>query len=198
MRSVISEMERSREQSLERINAFSDGIFAIIITIMVLDLKRPESATFKELAHLWPTWVSYVASYLFIAIVWVNHHYLLKNAKHATSRLIWSNFGHMFVVSLIPFLTSWMADTRLEAVPVAMYAFDFFLVNLTYLGLIYQTIPHFRHDSEKARRLFRLRSIGTLLLALSASGLAFWHPGLGFSIICGCFLLYLRPEAPKI
>jgi len=198
MKSVTTETGRSREQSLERINAFSDGVFAIIITIMVLDLKKPEPATFKALAHLWPSWVSYIASYLFVAIVWVNHHYLLKNAKRATSRLIWANFGHLFVVSLIPFLTSWMADTRLEAVPVAMYAFDFFLVNLTYLGLIYQTIPHFRHDSEKARRLFRWRSIGTLLLALSASCLAFWHPVLGFVIICACFLLYLRPEAPQI
>lgn len=191
-------MERSREQSLDRINAFSDGIFAIIITIMVLDLKRPESATFKALGYLWPTWVSYIASYLFIAIVWVNHHYLLKNATRVTWRLIWANFGHLFVVSLIPFLTAWMADTRLEAVPVAMYAFDFFFVNLTYLGLVYQTIPHFRHANEKARRLFRLRSLGTLLLALSASGLAFWRPELGFGIICSCFLLYLRPEAPRV
>jgi uncharacterized membrane protein len=191
-------MEQSREKSIERINAFSDGIFAIIITIMVLDLKKPESATFKALGHLWPTWVSYIASYLFIAIVWVNHHYLLKNAMRATWRLIWSNFGHLFVVSLIPFLTSWMAETRLGAVPVAMYALDFLFVNLTYLGLIYQTIPHFRHGSAKARRLFRMRSIGTLLLALSAFGLAFWNSVLGFSIICCCFLLYLRPEAPRI
>jgi len=81
---------------------------------------------------------------------------------------------------------------------VAIYAFDFFFVNLTYLGLIYQSIPHFRQDSEKAHRFFRLCSIGALLLALSASGLAFWYPELGFSIICGCFLLYLRPEAPRI
>ncbi|HEY8970856.1 MAG TPA: TMEM175 family protein [Puia sp.] len=192
------EIPHPREQSLERINTFSDGIFAIIITIMVLDLKKPESATFHALGHLWPTWVSYIASYIFIAIVWVNHHFLLKNAIRATPMLIWANFGHMFVVSLIPFLTAWMAETRLEAVPVAIYALDFFFVNLSYLGLIRQTVSHFPHESAKARRLFRLRSIGTLLLALSAVGLAFWHPGLGFSIVCCCFLLYLRPEAPGV
>jgi uncharacterized membrane protein len=117
------ETPHPREQSLERINAFSDGIFAIIITIMVLDLKKPESATFQALGHLWPVWVSYIASYIFVAIVWVNHHFLLKNATRATPLLIWANFGHMFVVSLIPFLTAWMAGTRLAAVPVAMYAY---------------------------------------------------------------------------
>jgi len=91
---------------------------------MVLDLKKPETASFAALGHLWPTWVSYLASYLFIAIVWVNHHFLLKNCPRVTTRLIWANFGHLFVVSLIPFLTAWMAETRLEAVPVALYAFD--------------------------------------------------------------------------
>lgn len=194
----MSETDRPGKQSLERINAFSDGIFAIIITIMVLDLKKPEEATFEALGHLWPTWVSYIASYLFVAIVWVNHHFLLKNATRVTWRLIWANFSHMFVVSLIPFLTAWMADTRLHAVPVSLYAVDFFFVNLTYLGLIYQTHSHFHHESAKARRIFRIRSIGTLLLALLAAGLAFRIPGLGFSIICGCFLLYLRPEAPGV
>ena len=198
MKNVIDDLQRSREKSLDRINAFSDGIFAIIITIMVLDLKRPETASFAALGHTWPTWVSYIASYLFIAIVWVNHHYLLKNATRTTWRLIWANFGHLFVVSLIPFLTGWMAETRLEAVPVAFYAFDFFLVNLSYLGLIRQTDSETRHGNEKARRLFHLRSIGTLLLALTASAVAFWLPGLGFGLICCCFLLYLRPEAPKL
>src|ERR1700761_6171850 len=127
------------EQSLERVNAFSDGVFAIIITIMVLDLKKPAEVSFKALLHLWPTWVSYIASYLFTAVVWVNHHFLLKKEFRPTWRLVWANFLHMFVVSLIPFLTSWMADTRLAALPVALYAFDFFLVNVTYIGLYHES-----------------------------------------------------------
>ena len=192
------EVERSRDRSLERINAFSDGIFAIIITIMVLELKKPEEASFAALGHLWPTWVSYLASYAFIAIVWVNHHYLFKNALHATPLLIWANFGHLFAVSLVPFLTAWMAETRLSDIPVALYAFVFFLVNLTYLGLVYTTQTHRRNYSDRGRRIFRLRSLGTLLLALVAVGLAFWHPGLGLCIVCGCMLFYLRPEAPSI
>jgi uncharacterized membrane protein len=198
MKYTNAEAERPRDRSLERINAFSDGIFAIIITIMVLELKKPEEASFAALARLWHVWVSYLASYAFIAIVWVNHHYLFKNALHATPWLIWANFGHLFAVSLVPFLTAWMADTQMADVPVALYAFVFFLVNLTYLGLIHTTQTHRRNSSERSRRIFRLRSIGTLLLALVAVGSAFWHPSVGFGIVCGCMFFYLRPEAPSI
>src|SRR5262249_46337096 len=159
-----------------------DGIFAIIITIMVLDLKKPEKASFEALARLWPVWVAYIASYWLIAIVWVNHHYLLKNAIRCSPKLIWANFGHMFVVSLIPFLTAWIAESELAPLPVALYAFVFFLLNLSYLALIYQTIPHHHHEGERARRLFRLRSVGTLVVALVATGLAFWSPGVGYGI----------------
>lgn len=181
-------MERLTEKSLERINTFSDGIFAIIITIMVLDLKRPESATFGALARLWPVWVSYIASYFFIAIVWVNHHFLLKKATEASWRLIWVNFGHMFVVSLIPFLTGWMADTRLAGVPVSLYAMDFVFVNITYLGLIHATVG-------VTRGAFRRRSLTTLAVGLAAFGVAFWEPWVGFAVVCGCFTMYMRPGA---
>jgi len=183
-------------QSLERVNAFSDGVFAIIITIMVLELKKPEEASFKALLHLWPTWVSYIASYAFTAVVWVNHHFLLKKEIRATWRLVWANFGHMFAVSLIPFITMWMAETRLAALPVALYAFDFFLVNVTYIGLIYES--HFVSGTTlKAGQLMRVRSICTLALFLLATGLAFAEPLLGFLIVCACLGLYLRPDIPS-
>lgn len=185
-------------QNLERINAFSDGVFAIIITIMVLDLKKPEEVSFNALARLWPTWLSYTVSYLFIAIVWTNHHYLLKKASRPTHKLIWANFGHLFAVSFVPFLTGWIADTRLDKIPVALYAFVFFLVNLTYLGLIYHTNAHQRGRREKGDRLFHVRSIATLISFFSAIWLSFWHPGIGFGIICTCLILYLKPGAPKV
>src|SRR6266850_6745033 len=82
----------------ERLGAFSDGVFAVIITIMVLDLRPPSEATLAALLPLWPTALSYAVSYLFIAIVWVNHHHLLRFAEHATARLIWVNFAHLFMV----------------------------------------------------------------------------------------------------
>jgi uncharacterized membrane protein len=79
---------------------FSDGVFAVLITVLVLELRPPELPTFKALLLLWPTWLSYAVSYLFIAIVWINHHHLLRYATEATPRLMWFNFAHLFSVSL--------------------------------------------------------------------------------------------------
>jgi hypothetical protein len=80
----------------ERLSAFSDGVFAVLITVLVLELRPPELPTFKALLLLWPTWLSYAVSYLFIAIVWTNHHYLLRYATEVTPRLLWFNFAHLF------------------------------------------------------------------------------------------------------
>ena len=93
----------------ERLSAFSDGVFAVLITVLVLDLRPPEQPTFKALLSLWPTGLSYAVSYLFIAIVWVNHHYLMRYATEATPRLLWFNFAHLFSMSLLPLSTAWMA-----------------------------------------------------------------------------------------
>src|SRR5215471_17118781 len=91
-----------RKASVERLGAFSDAVFAVIITIMVLDLRPPEHPTFAALLPLWPTALSYVVSYQFIAIVWTNHHHLLRFIDAPTPRLIWINFAHLFCVSLVP------------------------------------------------------------------------------------------------
>jgi uncharacterized membrane protein len=87
----------------ERVSAFSDGVFAILITVLVLELCPPEQPTFKALVQLWPTWISYAVSYLFIATVWANHHYLLRYASAATPSLLWFNFGHLFSMFRRPF-----------------------------------------------------------------------------------------------
>ncbi len=121
-----------RGATTERLGSFSDAVFAVIITIMVLELKPPEHPTFAALLPLWPTALSYVVSYYFIAIVWLNHHHLLRFFPHATPRVIWMNFVHLFMVSLVPFSTAWVADTQLAAVPVFVYAAVFVLVNLAY------------------------------------------------------------------
>ena len=86
----------------ERLSAFSDGVFAVLITVLVLDLRPPEQPTFRALMLLWPTWLSYAVSYLFIAIIWINHHYLFRYATEATPRLLWFNFAHLFSMSLLP------------------------------------------------------------------------------------------------
>ena len=102
----------------ERVSLFSDGVFAVLITILVLELKAPESVTFQALLPLWPAALSYAISYLFIAIVWVNHHHLFSYAQQATPQLMWSNFAHLFAVSLIPFTTQWIAQSELAPAPV--------------------------------------------------------------------------------
>ena len=103
----------AREAGTRRLSLFSDGVFAVLITILVLELKPPSADTFSALLPLWPTGLSYAVSYLFIAIVWVNHHHLFSYAEVATPRLMWSNFAHLFSVSLIPFATEWIAESRL-------------------------------------------------------------------------------------
>lgn len=180
----------------DRVYAFSDGVFAIIITIMILELKKPEGTVFDALFQLWPAWISYMASYLFIAIVWVNHHYLLRHASQATLRLMWANFAHLFSVSLIPFFTVWVAESKLAPVPVAMYALVFFLVNVTYLALVWQTFCRNNNLSLHKRtvRLLHARSMLTLSTFLVAMILSFWFPFVGFALVCCCLLLYLRPE----
>jgi len=104
---------RHSRRTTERLSAFSDGVFAVLITVLVLDLRPPELPTFKSLLSLWPTWLSYAVSYLFIALVWTNHHHLMRYATEATAHLMWFNFAHLFSVSLLPLSTAWMAVSEL-------------------------------------------------------------------------------------
>jgi TMEM175 potassium channel family protein len=158
-------MHDHRRPTPERLGAFSDGVFAVIITIMVLELKPPQQSSFAALLSLWPTGLSYAVSYLFIAIVWVNHHHLLRFAEHATPRLIWWNFAHLFVVSLVPFSTAWIAVTRFAAVPVAVYAAIFVLVNSAYLAFAWEVLAQAEVQekvSARTRQMTRVRSFMTL------------------------------------
>lgn len=182
----------------ERVGAFSDAVVAVIITLMVLELKAPESASLSALGSLWPTAVSYAASYLFIAIVWVNHHHLLRLVRRTTPRLIWVNFAHLFAVSLVPFSTAWIARTELAAVPVAFYAGVLVCVNLAYRLFERDVFAQAEEPQlcERARRMARRRSAGTLLAFAAATAIALWSPLAGFLLVCTALVLYLRPEAP--
>jgi len=128
-----------------------------------LELRPPELPTFKALLSLWPTWLSYAVSYLFIAIVWANHHHLMRYATEATPRLMWLNFAHLFSVSLLPLSTAWIAVSELAQQPVAFYAAVFFLVNATYISLIWELIARasLKEASPKERRIMRFRSVAT-------------------------------------
>ena len=191
----------TRQTSPDRAELFSDAVFAVIITILVLKLNPPHPDTFGALLPLWPTGLSYVISYLFIVIVWVNHHHLFGYAKEATPRLIWSNFAHLFSVSLIPFTTERIADSRLEAAaPVALYALVFVLVNITYLALCTEVVDRPAHEdiSHRLQRLLRMRSFITIGGFVAAAIVALRWPILGMTLICLCLTVYLRPDIPAV
>jgi uncharacterized membrane protein len=187
-----------RRATPERLGAFSDGVFAVLITVLVLELRPPELPTFSALLLLWPTWLSYAVSYLFIAIVWTNHHYLMRYAKEATPRLLWFNFAHLFSMSLLPLSTAWMAVSKLAPQPVAFYATVFFLVNATYICLIWELIDRTPADEipPTVRRVMRFRSITTLCLFGLAAVVALKYPLAGLGICICCLIVYLKPDPP--
>ncbi len=175
-----------RAATPERLSAFSDGVFAVLITVLVLDLRPPEVPAFKALLLRWPTWLSYAVSYLFIAIVWANHHHLILHATKTTPRLMWFNFAHLFSVSLLPLSTAWMAVSELAPQPVSFYAAVFFLVNATYILLIWELIDRSPVDDvpPKVRRIMRVRSIATLCPFGVAAVVALKYPLVGLRDLC--------------
>src|SRR5262245_16699892 len=187
-----------RSATPERLSAFSDGVFAVLITVLVLDLRPPELPAFEALLLRWPAWLSYAVSYVFIAIVWVNHHHLILHATKTTPRLMWFNFAHLFSVSLLPLSTAWMAVSELAPQPVSFYAAVFFLVNATYIFLIRELIDRspVDHVPPKVRRIMRARSIATLCLFGAAAVVALKYPLVGLGICVCCLVVYLKPDAP--
>jgi uncharacterized membrane protein len=185
-----------RKATPERVGAFSDGVFAVLITVLVLDLRPPVAPTFEALFSFWPTWLSYAVSYLFIAIVWTNHHYLMRYAHEASPRLLWFNFAHLFSMSLLPFSTAWMAVSGLAPQPVAFYAAVFFLVNATYMCLIWELMDrtHGGEVSAVVRKVMRFRSITTLCLFGAAAVVALRYPLVGLGVCICCLIVYLRPD----
>jgi uncharacterized membrane protein len=195
-----NEAMHTQKSTPERLGAFSDAVIAVIITIMVLELKAPEDATFSALVPLWAIAISYAVSYLFVAIIWINHHHLLRFVDHPTHRLIWVNFAHLFAVSFVPFATAWVARSQLAAAPVATYAAIFVCVNIAYR--IFEREVFAQADAtlltERAIRMARRRSLATLGIFMTSGLVALVAPYIGFSLICGALILYLRPEPPGV
>lgn len=189
-----------RKATPERLSALSDGVFAVLITVLVLELRPPGQPTFKAFLLLWPTWLSYAVSYLFIAIVWINHHYLMRYAVEASHRLLWINFAHLFSISLLPLSTAWMAVSELAPQPVAFYATVFLVVNVTYIGLIRELIGGKTREPalRKARQSMLLRSVMTLCLFAIAAAVSLKYPLAGLGICIGCLAGYLRPDPPEL
>ncbi|AHX14759.1 hypothetical protein CH75_17270 [Dyella jiangningensis] len=183
-------------KSPERLVFLSDGVFAIVITLLVLELRPPHEATFAALVRLWPSGLAYAVSYLFLAIVWVNHHHVFRYPTEASRSLIWANFAHLFSVSLVPFTTAWIADSELAPLPVTLYAVVFAFINITYMMLCREAIDRqgMHKVSTSDRTVMRIRSIATLSTFVLAALLALRYPVAAMLLICTCLAIYLRPS----
>jgi uncharacterized membrane protein len=188
---------REETMTADRLIAFSDAVFAVVVTIMVLELKAPEQADFSALWPLWPTAISYAVSYLFIVIIWINHHHLMQLVGAPRLQLIWINFAHLFLVSLLPFATAWIARTRLSSPAVVLYAGLFVGIDVAYNAFEHDVLA--RADSARVpahmRRIARRRSLFVLAGFAAAMLAALVAPRFGFALICTALVLHLRPEA---
>src|SRR5262245_58593750 len=189
---------RGERDNTNRLAMYPDAVFAVIVTIMVLELKAPAEPAFSALWPLWPTAISYAVSYLFIAIIWINHHYLMRFVGAPSLRLIWINFAHLFLVSLLPFATSWVARTTLASSPVAFYAGLFVCVDIAYNFFERDVLAQAdaTYVPERRRRMARRRSLVVLAIFVTATLVALVMPRLAFGLICGALILHLSPEPP--
>jgi len=130
------------------LEAFSDGVLAIIITIMVLELRPPHEAGLAALRPLLPTFVSYLLSFVFLGVYWNNHHHLLQAVAHVDGRVLWANLHLLFWLSLIPFVTAWMGENEFAAAPVALYGAVLLLAAVAYFILTRALIA--RHGGQSA------------------------------------------------
>ena len=170
-----------------RLEAFSDGVIAIIITIMVLELKTPHGAEWSDLKELLPVFLSYVISFTYVGIYWNNHHHLLHATKHVSAGIMWSNLILLFFLSLIPFGTAWMGENHFARNPVIVYAILLLMCGIAYT--ILQEMISICHTVDAhlvaAMNRTKIKGYFSLVCYLLAIPLAYMNP----YISCGIFVL---------
>jgi uncharacterized membrane protein len=179
-----------------RIEAFSDGVVAVIITIMVLELKVPRDTTLTSLLSVAPQFLSYLLSFLVVAIMWVNHHHLLHVARHADARLLWANNNLLFWMSLVPFVTAYMGNNYRDPRAVALYGVTLSLCGIAF-ALLRGTIAHHHRDSPETFRYHRriqLKNLSSTGLYAASVPLAFVDVRFSFAIFVFVALSYFLPE----
>jgi uncharacterized membrane protein len=178
-----------------RLEAFSDGVIAIIITIMVLELKVPHGASLDVLVPLSPVLLSYVLSFIYVGIYWNNHHHLIHAVHEISGSMLWANLHLLFWLSLIPFVTGWMGENHFATVPVAAYGVILFMCAVAYSVLVRYLISHHRENKALAEAIGSdKKGWLSLVLYLIGVGLAFVHPWLGFAVYIGVALIWFLPD----
>jgi uncharacterized membrane protein len=179
----------------ERLTAFSDGVIAIIITIMVLELKAPHGEKLGDLVRLWPTFSSYVLSFVYVAIYWNNHHHLLATVGRVNGAILWANMHLLFWLSLIPFATAWLGENHFAAMPTAVYGCALLAAAIAYFVLQRTILRQQGSDSPLARALGAdIKGKISPVLYATAIGLAFFKPWMANAIYVAVALMWLVPD----
>ena len=178
-----------------RLEAFSDGVLAIIITIMVLELKVPHGAEWSALTPLWPIFVSYVLSFIYVGIYWNNHHHLLKAVDRIGGGVLWANLNLLFWLSLLPFASGYLGENHFAAAPTALYGVVLLMAGVAYTILVRALLAHHDHDSTLARAIGTDRK-GWISLALYAAGIgcSFLQPWISNGIYVAVAIMWLVPD----
>lgn len=175
--------------------AFSDGVIAILITIMVLELKVPHGTDWNALRPTVFTLLLYLLSFLFLGIYWSNHHHMLHATQRVNGSVLWANLHLLFWLSLVPFVTSWMGENHFTSLPTAIYGVVLFLAAIAYTILQRTIIAHDGHHSKLATAVGGdFKGKISLVLYLSAIALAFVHPLLADAIYAFVALMWLVPD----
>jgi len=178
-----------------RLEAFSDGVIAIIITIMVLELKVPHDAGFKALVPLWPVFMSYVLSFVYVGIYWNNHHHMLHAVEEVSGGVLWANLHLLFWLSLIPFVTAWTGENHFETAPTVAYGCVLFMCAVAYSILVGRLIHHHGKNATLAKAIGGDRkgkmSIVLYLVGVAVSCFSAW---LGFLVYVGVAVMWLIPD----
>lgn len=179
-----------------RLEAFSDGVIAVIITIMVLELKVPRDTTLNSLRSLAPQFLSYLLSFAVVAIMWVNHHHLIHSARRADARLLWSNNTLLFWMSLVPFVTAYMGNNPRDPRAVGLYGAVVTLCSLSFALLRWAIIRHNGDNPEMVRyhRGIQFKNLNSMFLYIASVPLAFVDVRISFFIFVFVALSYFLPE----
>ena len=179
----------------DRLTALTDGVVAIVITIMVLEMKVPHRTDMAGLAALAPVFLSYVLSFVYVAIYWNNHHHFFHLVPHVNGPILWANLHLLFWLSLIPFATAWMGENDLMPLPTALYGFGLLMCAIAWVVMQAAIIREQGSTSPLKRALGRdLKGKLSPLLYLAGMGLAFVLPLLSMAIYAGVALMWLVPD----
>ena len=178
-----------------RLEAFSDGVIAIIITIMVLEIKVPHGDDLAALRPLLPVLLSYVLSFVYIGIYWNNHHHLFQVADEVTGPILWANLHLLFWLSLIPFATGWMGENHFATLPVALYGVPLFMAAVAYYILTRQLVHHHGEESALAQAIGRdAKGKASVGIYLAAIALSFLNPWIGFALYVAVAVMWVIPD----